>query len=94
MKGVINRSKGHGVKPLSEEPVEVRRDVCALYPLDPEGNLVEFVEDLDVSGYRPDLFKRQQSRKENRVILLFQGLQFPHLNAVLGVLDECSPVVP
>ena len=56
MKGVIKRLKEHGVKPLSEEPVEVRRGVFALYSLDPEGNLVAFVEDLDVSSYRPESF--------------------------------------
>lgn len=41
---VVKRLKAHGVKLLSDEPVEVRPGVLALYSLDPEGNYVEFVE--------------------------------------------------
>jgi lactoylglutathione lyase len=57
MKEVMRRLKEQGVKLASEEPVEVRKGVFALYALDPEGNFVEFVEYPDVSSYRPDLFK-------------------------------------
>lgn len=57
MKEVVRRLKEHGVKVLSDEPVEVRKGVFALYCLDPEGNFVEFVEYPDVPSYRPDLFK-------------------------------------
>ena len=60
MKGVVTRLKEHGVKLLSDEPVEVRKGVFALYSLDPEGNFVEFVEYPDVPSYRPDLFKWRQ----------------------------------
>jgi lactoylglutathione lyase len=63
MKGVIKRLKERGVKLLSDEPVEVRKGVFVLYSLDPEGNFVEFVEYPDISSYRPDLFKRHQSKK-------------------------------
>jgi hypothetical protein len=42
---------------MSEEPVEVRKGVFALYTVDPEGNYIEFVEYPDIAAYRPDLFK-------------------------------------
>jgi lactoylglutathione lyase len=58
MKEVISRLKEHGVKFLSDETVEVRKGVCVLYSLDPEGNFIEFVEYPDISSYRPDLFKQ------------------------------------
>ncbi|MCM2359449.1 MAG: VOC family protein [Geobacteraceae bacterium] len=60
MKDVVKRLKEHGVKLVSEEPVEVRKGVFAQYSLDPEGNYVEFVEYPDVPSYRPDLFKWRQ----------------------------------
>ncbi len=53
---VIKRVRNHGVKTVSEEPVEVRKGVFALFAVDPEGNYIEFVEYPDVSAYRPDLF--------------------------------------
>ena len=45
------------MKLISEEPIEVRKGVFALYSMDPEGNYVEFVEYPDIASYRPDLFK-------------------------------------
>jgi len=54
---VVKQLRNHGVKMVSEEPVEVRKGVFALFAVDPEGNYVEFVEYPDVSAYRPDLFK-------------------------------------
>ena len=57
MQGVVKQLRKHGVKMMSEEPVEVRKGVFALYTLDPEGNYIEFVEYPDISAYRPDLFK-------------------------------------
>jgi len=54
---MVKRLKDHGVKLVSEDPVEVRKGVSALYALDPEGNFVEFVEYHDITSYRPDLFK-------------------------------------
>ena len=60
MKEVVKRLKEHGVKLISDEPIEVRPGVFALYSLDPEGNYVEFVEYPDVPSYRPDLFKWRQ----------------------------------
>ncbi len=58
---VIGQLKEHGVKLLSDEPVEVRKGVFVLYCLDPEGNFIEFVEYPDISSYRPDIFKRHKS---------------------------------
>ena len=58
---VIRRLEEHGVKLLSDETVEVRKDVFVLYCLDPEGNFIEFVEYPDISSYRPDLFKGRKS---------------------------------
>ena len=43
------------MKLLSEEPIEVRKDVSILFSLDPENNFVEFVEYRDVTLYSPDL---------------------------------------
>ncbi len=60
MKEVMRRLKEHGVKLLSDEPIETRPGVFALYSLDPEGNYVEFVEYPDPASYRPDLFKWRQ----------------------------------
>jgi catechol 2,3-dioxygenase-like lactoylglutathione lyase family enzyme len=58
MQAIMARLKAHGVKLVSEEPVEVRKGVFALYSLDPEGNYVEFVEYPDLASYRPDLIKK------------------------------------
>lgn len=55
--GVAQHLKEHGVKLISDEPIEVRKGVFALYSLDPEGNYVEFVEYPDIASYRPDLVK-------------------------------------
>jgi catechol 2,3-dioxygenase-like lactoylglutathione lyase family enzyme len=57
MQGVVKQLRKHGVKMMSEEPVEVRKGVFALYTVDPEGNYIEFVEYPDIAAYRPDLFK-------------------------------------
>jgi lactoylglutathione lyase len=54
---VVKHLKEYGVKLISDEPVEVRRGVFAIYSLDPEGNYVEFVEYSDIASYRPDLFR-------------------------------------
>jgi lactoylglutathione lyase len=54
---VAKHLKKEGVKLISEEPIEVRKGVFALYSMDPEGNYVEFVEYPDIASYRPDLFK-------------------------------------
>jgi len=53
----VKHLKEHGVKLISDEPVEVRKGVFAIYSLDPEGNYVEFVEYPDIASYRPDLFR-------------------------------------
>jgi lactoylglutathione lyase len=55
--GVVRHLKEHGAKLISDEPVEVRKGVFAIYALDPEGNYVEFVEYPDIASYRPDLFR-------------------------------------
>ena len=54
---VAKHLKEQGVKLISDEPIEVRKGVFALYSMDPEGNYVEFVEYPDIASYRPDLFK-------------------------------------
>ena len=54
---VAKHLKEKGVKLISEEPIEVRKGVFALYSIDPEDNYVEFVEYPDIASYRPDLFK-------------------------------------
>jgi len=59
MQEVMKHLKAHGVRLMSEEPIEVRPGVFALYSLDPEGNYLEFVEYPDPSAYRPDLFPRR-----------------------------------
>lgn len=59
MQEVVKHLKAHGVRLMSEEPVEVRPGVFALYSLDPEGNYLEFVEYPDPSAYRPDLFPQR-----------------------------------
>jgi catechol 2,3-dioxygenase-like lactoylglutathione lyase family enzyme len=60
IKETVERLKGHGVKTISPEPVEVRPGVFAIYTLDPEGNYLEFVEYPDVPSYRPDIYKWRQ----------------------------------
>lgn len=57
IQGVVQQLRNHGVKTVTEKPVEVRKGVFALFVLDPEGNYIEFVEYPDVAAYRPDLFK-------------------------------------
>jgi MFS family permease len=42
---------------MSNEPVEIRRGITAIFAKDPEGNFVEFVQYADLASYRPDLFK-------------------------------------
>ena len=60
MPDVMTRLKAHGVKMMSDGPVEVRPGVSAVFTIDPEGNFVEFAEYPDPSSYRPDLFKWKQ----------------------------------
>ena len=60
MTEMVEKLKEHGVKMASQEPVEVRPGVICLNVMDPEGNFIEFVEQADVQGYRPDLFKWKQ----------------------------------
>jgi len=47
---VMKCLKAHGVRLMSEEPVEIRPGVFAFYSLDPEGNYLEFVEYPDPSA--------------------------------------------
>jgi catechol 2,3-dioxygenase-like lactoylglutathione lyase family enzyme len=58
VKAMVERLRANNVKLVSEEPVEVRKGVFAIFALDPEGNYVEFVEFPDIASYRPDLFKK------------------------------------
>jgi catechol 2,3-dioxygenase-like lactoylglutathione lyase family enzyme len=52
---VTARLKKFGVQFFSEEPVEIRKGITAIFARDPEGNFVEFVEYADLASYRPDL---------------------------------------
>lgn len=55
---ILARLKENGVKLQSgDEKIEVRPDLFIVYALDPEGNIIEFLEVPDISSYRPDLFK-------------------------------------
>jgi len=45
---------------MSNEPVEIRQGITAIFAQDPEGNFIEFVEYADLASYRPDLLKRRQ----------------------------------
>ena len=57
---VAKRLKQFGVQSFSEEPVEIRKGITAIFARDPEGNFIEFVEYADLVSYRPDLFKWRQ----------------------------------
>jgi catechol 2,3-dioxygenase-like lactoylglutathione lyase family enzyme len=57
---VTARLKKFGVESFSEEPVEIREGITAIFARDPEGNFIEFVEYADLASYRPDLFKWRQ----------------------------------
>ena len=54
---VTARLKRYGVESFSEEPVEIRAGITAIFARDPEGNFIEFVEYADIASYRPDLLK-------------------------------------
>lgn len=41
---VVARLKANGIRTVSEEIVEVRKGILAIYALDPEDNYVEFIE--------------------------------------------------
>jgi catechol 2,3-dioxygenase-like lactoylglutathione lyase family enzyme len=41
---VVTHLKAHGLRTLSENAVEIRQGILAIYTLDPEDNYVEFVE--------------------------------------------------
>lgn len=45
------------VKLASQDIVEVRPGIYAIYFLDPEDNYLEFVEVPDIASYRPDLYQ-------------------------------------
>jgi catechol 2,3-dioxygenase-like lactoylglutathione lyase family enzyme len=53
---VMVRLKEYKVKQMSEEPVEIRKGITAIFVCDPEGNFLEFVEYENLQAYRPDLF--------------------------------------
>jgi catechol 2,3-dioxygenase-like lactoylglutathione lyase family enzyme len=57
---VAARLKRFGVESFSEEPVEIREGITAIFARDPEGNFIEFVEYADLASYRPDLLKWRQ----------------------------------
>lgn len=53
---IMARLKEYKVQRMSEEPVEIRKGIRAIFVCDPEGNFLEFVEYADLKAYRPDLF--------------------------------------
>ena len=53
---IMVRLKEYEVKQMSEEPVEIRKGITAIFVCDPEGNFLEFVEYANLNAYRPDLF--------------------------------------
>jgi lactoylglutathione lyase len=60
VKEVAARLKKHRIGLMSNEPVEIRQGITAIFARDPEGNFIEFVEYADLASYRPDLFKRRK----------------------------------
>jgi lactoylglutathione lyase len=60
VKEVAERLRKHRVALMSNDPVEIREGITAIFAQDPEGNFIEFVEYADVASYRPDLFKWRQ----------------------------------
>lgn len=59
---IVKRLTEKGVKLQSgDEKIEVRAGLFIVYALDPEGNIIEFLEAHDMSTYRPDLFKKEVS---------------------------------
>jgi catechol 2,3-dioxygenase-like lactoylglutathione lyase family enzyme len=60
VKEIAERLTKHRVVMMSNEPVEIREGITAIFARDPEGNFVEFVEYADLASYRPDLFKWRQ----------------------------------
>jgi lactoylglutathione lyase len=57
---VAERLRKHRVELMSNEPVEIREGITAIFAQDPEGNFIEFVEYADLASYRPDLLKWRQ----------------------------------
>jgi lactoylglutathione lyase len=60
VKEVAGQLKKHGVALMSEDPVDIREGITAIFAKDPEGNFLEFVEYGDLASYRADLFKWRQ----------------------------------
>ena len=63
---IAARLKKYKVKRMSEEVVEIRKGITAIFVCDPEGNFLEFVEYADLKAYRPDLFGEAISAETNR----------------------------
>lgn len=57
---VVARLKSHQVDLVSNDAVNIREGINAIFVRDPEGNFLEFVQYDDLAGYRPDLFKWRQ----------------------------------
>jgi len=58
---IVDRLKENEVKLYNQgEKVEVRPGLFIVYALDPEGNIIEFLEIEDIDTYRPDLYKYRQ----------------------------------
>lgn len=57
VRAVTTRLKERGVECFSNEPVEIRKGITAIFARDPEGNFLEFVEYADLAAYRPDLHR-------------------------------------
>lgn len=57
---VVARLKAHKVDLVSDDAVNIREGINAIFVRDPEGNFLEFVQYDDLPAYRPDLFKWRQ----------------------------------
>lgn len=57
---VVARLKAHHVDLVSNDAVNIREGINAIFIRDPEGNFLEFVQYDDLAGYRPDLFQWRQ----------------------------------
>jgi catechol 2,3-dioxygenase-like lactoylglutathione lyase family enzyme len=59
VKEVTARLKQYEVELMSQEPIEIREGITAIFTKDPEGNFLEFVEYANLPSYRPDLLKEK-----------------------------------
>lgn len=59
----VERLNQRGVDLVSQQAVEIRSGITAIFVRDPEGNFLEFVEYADLASYRADLVKVPDASK-------------------------------